>query len=122
MDYLTWKFVHVIGLLLLFSALGGMAALHQAGAVAQAGRLYGALHGVALLVVLGAGFGALSTIGLSNPATWPIWVWIKLVAWLVLGAGLVALKRSGGRSGLVLLSLVAVGAIAAWAALLKPAL
>ena len=122
MDYLTWKVVHLAGLLLLFAALGGVAALQHAGAVERAGRLYKALHGIALLVVLGAGFGALATIGLHSPAQWPAWVWIKLAVWLVLGAGLVVLEHSGRRSGLVLLGLVAVGGIAAWASLMKPTL
>jgi hypothetical protein len=120
MSFATWKLLHVLGILVLFAALGGMAALHASGAAARAGKLYGALHGAALLVVLAAGFGALAAIGLHGPAMWPLWVWVKLLAWLALGAGVVALKRAGERSGLVLGCLVAVGAIAAWAALFKP--
>jgi len=121
MDYLTWKIVHVAGMLLLFAALGGIAALRQAGQPAQARRLYTALHGVALLVLLAAGFGALATLGLHSPASWPAWVWIKLVVWLLLGAGLAVLGRAGRRAGLVLVGLVLLGVVAAWAALAKPA-
>jgi len=120
MDYLTWKIVHIAGMLLLFAALGGVAALRQAGQSAQAGKLYPLLHGVALLVLLAAGFGALATLGLHNPASWPAWVWIKLAVWLLLGAALVALGRSGRRAGVVLVGLVLLGVVAAWAALAKP--
>lgn len=118
MGYLTWKVLHIAGMLLLFAALGGVAALRQAGA--GAGRLYNALHGAALLVLLVAGFGALASLGLHSPGSWPAWVWIKLGVWILLGAGLALLGRAGKRAGALLVGLVLLGTLAAWAALAKP--
>jgi len=42
------------------------------------------------------------------------------VIWLLLGAGLAALKRAGHSAHLVLVLLTLLGAVSAWAALFKP--
>lgn len=119
-SYELWKIIHIVGILTLFGSLGGLAALAQAGAAKAQGKLFRILHGVALAVVLVAGFGLLSTFGLHAPGSWPVWVWIKLVVWLALGSSLVAMRRVPGRAGTIFLILILVGAIAAWAALTKP--
>lgn len=119
-SYELWKVLHIAGILLLFGSLGGLAALAQAGASKTQGKLFGILHGVALAVVVLAGFGLLASFGLHAPTSWPAWVWIKLAVWLTLGAALVAIRRAQRSAGFVFLALVVVGAIAAWAALAKP--
>ena len=115
LGYASLKVVHVLGVLLLFASLGGLAALRGVG-----GRPYKILHGVALLVVFVAGFGLLAGLGLHSPGSWPAWVWIKLVVWLLLGASLAAIKRADRHAELLLLGLTILGAVAAWAALAKP--
>lgn len=122
MPYATWKVIHILGILTLFASLGGLAALRMIG---ETGRpkgtaLFNALHGLALALVLLAGFGLLAKLGISSPAAWPGWVWLKLLIWLLLGASLVALKRAGRHAGIVLVVLTLLGATAAWAALFKP--
>ena len=122
MSPVFWTVLHIAGMLLLFGALGGVAALAHAGAPATAGKLYRALHGVALLVLLVAGFGALAKLGLSSPGSWPAWVWGKLLIWLLFGASLTLLARAGRRAGIVLVGLALLGAVAAWLALTRPSL
>ncbi|HKQ60971.1 MAG TPA: hypothetical protein VJS92_06750 [Candidatus Polarisedimenticolaceae bacterium] len=112
LSYETWKVVHLAAGLLLFAALGGLVVARQ--------RLQSMLHGVALLGLLVAGFAILAKLQIYAPGAWPAWVWIKLVAWLLLGASPVALKRAPDRAGWVLTAMVLLGAIAAWAAVAKP--
>jgi len=45
---------------------------------------------------------------------------VKLGVWILLGAGLVILKKAGTVSGVVLLLLVLLGAVAAGSAIFKP--
>jgi len=116
--YSSWKLVHLVGVLMLFASLGGLVALRGAGGAGE--RLYKMLHGIALLVVFVAGFGLLAGLGLHSPGSWPAWVWIKLLVWLLLGASLVAIKRTARHTEVLLLALVILGAVAAWAAIAKP--
>ncbi len=119
MDPVVWTVVHVAGMLMLFAALGGVLALAQVAQPAGA-KLFRALHGVALLVLLVAGFGALAQLGLSSPASWPAWVWAKVLIWLLFGAALTLVSRARRRAGLVLVGLVVLGALAAWLARARP--
>jgi hypothetical protein len=119
-SYELWKLVHVAGLLILFGALGGIAALAQAGAEKAQGKLFGILHGIALAIIVVAGFGLLATFGLHAPGSWPAWVWIKLAVWLAMGAALVVVRRARDKAGLVFLVLVLLGVVAAWSAITKP--
>lgn len=120
MSYLTYKVLHLIGVLLLFVSLGGLLGLRMVPAPQAseaASRLLRMLHGVALLVILVAGFGLMARLGLL--ATWPAWIWIKLVLWLVFGAMVVAIRRAEGLARALLLLLPLLGGLAAWAAVYK---
>jgi hypothetical protein len=118
LDLTLWKVIHVVGALTVFMALGGLVALGAAGPERQ--RLFKALHGIGLLVVLVAGFAMLGRLGMGGPGTWGTWVWIKLVVFALLGASLVAIRRAERWGHTVLLALLLLGAVATWAALSKP--
>jgi uncharacterized membrane protein SirB2 len=120
MSFLAYKVLHLIGVLLLFVSLGGLLGLRMVPAPQAseaASRLLRMLHGVALLVILVAGFGLMARLGLL--ATWPAWIWIKLVLWLVFGAMVVAIRRAEGLARALLLLLPLLGGLAAWAAVYK---
>lgn len=122
MSYQAYKLLHLLGIFVLFGSLGGLAALRMAvdAGKVQGTRVFNVLHGLALAIVFIAGFGMLAKLGLGAPGSWGAWVWIKLVIWLLLGAGLAALKRAGRSAHLVLVLLTLLGAASAWAALFKP--
>jgi hypothetical protein len=122
MSYEAYKVLHLVGVFSLFASLGGLAALQVTSAAESppGKRLFGILHGVALALVVVAGFGILTQLGMPSPAGWPLWVWIKLGVWLLLGASLVALRRAGARAGFLLIVLILLGGVSAWSAITKP--
>ena len=113
----VYKVIHLLGILLLIGGLGALWAL--AASVAEETRrgvrkLLLAVHGTSMFVILFAGFGMLARLGISG--SWPLWVWIKILIWVLLGASPVLLRRAEKPiSGLFFL-LTALGVIAAWAA------
>ena len=121
MSLAAYKVLHLFSAFLLFAALGGF----TLAAVARrndrdAGRaIASASHGIALVLLLVTGFGALARLDISNPALWPGWVWAKLAIWLLLGAA-VMVRRFPGAAGLLWWLWPILGGVAAWLALYKP--
>ncbi len=121
MSFAAYKVIHILGVLFVFASLGALILASRDGAWGGRGRkLAGMTHGIALLVVLIAGFGALARHGMSNPAHWPLWVWIKALIWLILGGIIVVIRRSPQLSTLLWWLLPLLGGIAAWAAIYQP--
>lgn len=91
LPYQVYKLVHVLGIALVYSALGGVLVHVLNGgdkATHRARGLVAATHGIGMLLILVGGFGMLARLGLdfgSSP-----WVHVKLLIWLLLG-GAVAL-------------------------------
>jgi hypothetical protein len=118
----AYKVLHILGVLFTFIALGGLLlASRTSGERVDDRKLAGMLHGIGLVIILITGFGALARLGISNPAIWPMWMWLKVVLWLALGASLVLIKRAPGLRTLLWILLPVLGALAAYAALYKPA-
>jgi len=114
----TYKIIHLAGIFLLIGGIGGMWAMAAASteeARGAARRLLMASHGVAMLLILLAGFGMLAKLGISG--AWPLWVWIKIAIWLLLGALPVLLNRSARASSALFYLAPLLAAIAAWAVL-----
>jgi hypothetical protein len=104
--------LHLCGVLMLFLGLGGMFA-SEGG---KGSKLFPALHGVGLLVMLVAGLGVAHKSGLG----WPAWLLAKIACWVVLGAVPVLVKRGVLPRFLALLLVLALGGVAAWLGHAKP--
>lgn len=120
MSYETYKVVHLLSAFILFAVAGGVA-LFAANGGDKAGnvhrKLVGALHGLALVGLLVAGFGLLARLGMGGI---PGWVWAKLVLWLIIG-GIATLPYKKPELGKVFLWLIPVlGGLAAFLAISKP--
>jgi hypothetical protein len=121
MSLAAYKVLHVLGSLFLFTALGAMLLAARDRDGTPAGRkLAGMTHGLGLVVLLVSGFGMLAKLAISNPAAWPLWLWLKLVIWLAFGAVLVVIRRAPNLTGLLWWILPVLGALAAYLALYKP--
>ena len=132
MSLLVYKVLHIAGALCVLFGLGGLSALSLTAPASPAegaaegeasepskppGRaLFSALHGLGLLLLLVAGFGALAKLGIKAP---PGWVWVKLMLWLALGAAPVVLKRAKLPTP-ALIGIPLLAALAGAFALLKP--
>src|SRR5262245_48856972 len=120
MSLYVYKVLHLLGIFLLFAALGGLVLRRIADRGATpardaASRLAGATHGIALILLLVSGFGLLAKLGLALPA----WAVAKLVIWLLMGALVVVIRRSTS-AGWLWWALPALGVLAAWLAIYKP--
>jgi hypothetical protein len=76
------------------------------------------LHGIGMALMLFAGFGAISRLGLDFP--WPLWLWGKLTAWLLLGALPSMHKRGVVPTNIAWLVALGLGAGAAYLAFFQP--
>lgn len=118
----VYKLLHLLGIMLLFASLGGMAVLGLRGGedreVAPLRKLLSIVHGVSLLVVFVAGFGLMARLGIMTG--WPTWIYVKLALWLVLGAAVVLVRRTPELGRVWLLLLPLVGGAAAWVAFTHP--
>jgi hypothetical protein len=118
-----YNVVHVVGIVLLMSALGG-AAVRAMGNPADASpstrRILAILHGVGAFVVLLGGFGMLARLGLAGGSRFPGWLWVKLVIWAALAAALFLPRRWPKLAFPLLLALPLLGGLAAYMAIYKP--
>ena len=115
--YVSYKLLHVVGLLLLFSGMGGQ----LLGSVSERDRApKGAtiLHGVGLFAMLVGGFGMMARLGVQWP--WPGWLIVKLGVWLAIGALPVVVRRQLLSRTLAWWVAAVLGALAAWLAINKP--
>lgn len=114
----AYKVMHLLGIFLLLTGMGGVWALSVVGTPDRSSgtrRLLMISHGIAVLLVLVAGFGLLAKLGVMG--AWPAWVWLKIGIWVVLGGLPALLLRTEKGSGLLLYLAPLLAAIAATAAL-----
>ena len=117
----AYKVIHILGMMLMFTALGGLLIASRAGVTTGVSRkTAGITHGIALLLIFVSGFGALAALGFSKPGTWQLWVWLKLLIWLIFGGITVLIRRSSRAATLLWWVLPILGALAAYLALYKP--
>lgn len=121
-SYQVYKIVHLVGMFALFTVLGGIAlhALNGGTRASNTGRkLIGAMHGLALFIILLGGFGMLARLGLVHGML-PGWVLAKIAIWIALPVlGLVAYRKPAAAK-VLLVALPLLGGLAAWIALYKP--
>jgi predicted ferric reductase len=113
-SYETYKVIHILAALTVFLALGGA----LIPATGKAAKWIAPVHGTALLFSLVAGFGLLARLGLVNGM--PMWAIAKLVIWAALGAWLMVAKRKLLPPAASISLLLALGALAAYFAVVKP--
>ncbi len=121
-----YKVLHILGIMLMFCTLGGLAMLswQTRGAQAVKDEVTAArkrltmLHGIAMLVILVAGFGLMAKLGMMKG--WPVWIYGKLAIWLLFGAAATAVRKLADHGKLWIGLLPLLGAIAAYLAVVHP--
>lgn len=120
MPYEFYKVLHIVGILMVFLALGGAALAGTAGLGKDHPwrKPLALTHGLGMLIVLVGGFGLLARLKFTG-WPWPGWAVLKLVIWILLGGLLVLAKRQqGGRIAWWIALLL--GGTAAYLAIFKP--
>lgn len=117
MSYEFYRVLHVFSIILLFTSLGTLAAV-GGGESARLRRVATIAHGVALTLVLVAGFGLLAKLAMFGAI--PVWAWLKLVIWLLLAMAVLPLRRRPEWAVWLWLLLPIAGGAAAWLAIGKP--
>jgi uncharacterized membrane protein len=127
-SYQFYKVAHIVGLILVMSALGATALHAINGGTRQTNRARGlvaGLHGVGVLVILVAGFGMLARLGVmrgTQPGAGALsgWVVAKIVIWVLVAAALMIPYRRPALARPLYLLLPVLGGAAAYLAIYKP--
>src|SRR5690606_42133901 len=96
MSYEFYKILHFLGIMVLFTSLGGLVLQSWLskpdGPLPGAKKMLAISHGVALLIIFVAGFGLMAKKGPMSGGS-PLWIFVKLGVWLVPGAALGLIPR-----------------------------
>ena len=118
-----YTIVHIIGVVTLMAALGGVALHAMNGGTGhdnRSRRFTATLHGVGAFLVLLGGFGMLARLGVAHGAIFPAWIWAKLLIWVFLAAAPFLPYQRPALARWLMLGLPVAGGLAAWMALYKP--
>jgi len=116
MPYLVYKLLHLLGVVMVLAAAGGVAVHAANGGRREDNELRGllaAMHGIGLVLSLLAGFGMLG-------GSMPGWAWAKLVIWLFFGAALTLAYRGQAAARALVVAVPLLAALAAALSLFKP--
>ncbi len=123
MSYEVYKVLHLLGVMLLFLSLGGIALNGVRGgdreSLGGARKLAAVTHGIAMLLLIFGGFGLMARLGIShtNPTGW---VLAKIGIWILMGGSIAILLRKAEWSKAMWFALPLLGAVAVWLAVVKP--
>lgn len=117
MDITFYKIFHIIGIIMLFLAIGGAVIRAALGAKNEVLEKFVIInHGIAVLLILISGFGQLAKIGMEFHS----WVVVKIAIWLLMGAIILPIKKAPDKKYLWWFIALALGSIAAFMGLYKP--
>lgn len=121
MSYGFYKVLHLISIMAVYLALGAMIfhMMNGGGKKFPKKKFLMITHGIALFFILLAGFGLLARLQITQ-MPWPIWVWLKLAVWLVLGAITAIIYRKPKWAAVLWFVTLALGGYAAYLANFKP--
>jgi hypothetical protein len=120
-SYSVYKIVHLVGVLMVFLALGGVVtSAINGGLKDHAWRKPMAItHGIGLLLSLVGGFGLLARIGVSHGGL-PGWVVAKLGIWILFAILIRVVSKKPNWAKPVWPFMIILGAMAAYLAGSKP--
>lgn len=116
MSYELYKVLHVTGLALLLLGLGGLLFASKE----QRPRLAIILHGTGAIVMAVAGFGILAKLNMSSPGSWPGWLMVKIVLFVVVALLPTLLRKEIVPRGFGWILVAALVFGGAWLAIAKP--
>ncbi|MCU0635744.1 MAG: hypothetical protein MUE41_12785 [Gemmatimonadaceae bacterium] len=126
-SYEFYELLKILGIVLVFTSLGGVAIHAANGGTKQSSRtrlLTIVVHGIGSLLILTGGFGMLARRGYfatdGGLAALPTFIWIKIVCWVVLSAVIFMPYRKPSAARWMFLGFPLVAVLAVYMALAKP--
>jgi hypothetical protein len=114
--------MHIMGIALLFTAMGGVAIHVANGGTKGASRtrtLVAIVHGLGALMILTGGFGMMARLGMMGHGL-PGWIMVKLFIWVLLSGVILLPYRSAALARPFFIGLPLLAGVAAYMALYKP--
>lgn len=112
MNYETYRLIHFIGIFILMFAFGSL----FTGEKSTKGAAIG--HGIGLVLILLGGFGMQAKVKDVYTAVYgtsfPTWMILKLVVWLLFGASMVLAKRRVVKGATAWILIIALAVASAW--------
>lgn len=118
-EYATYRVIHLAGIFFLLFSLSSLIILSQ-NKIARGKTLFSAIHGISLFIIILGGFGLLARLGIVHGADWPVWVWVKLIIWLIMGISVYFIKKYPDYSNYFWVLIPVLAIIAAYLAVNKP--
>ena len=120
MNILIYTWLHIVSIIILVIGFSTLIAAKVAKeeAVQRLSKLGAIFQGIGLLGILVSGFGMLARLNLKLSQTG--WLHPKLLIWLLLGVGIVALKRNWLPSKIAYALLIILLGTSAYLAIFKP--
>ncbi|MBC7427378.1 MAG: SirB2 family protein [Bacteriovorax sp.] len=106
-SYETYKILHIFMIMMTLSAMG---------AVITEGRWiprtsFKIVIGITSFLILVGGMGLLARLGFKHGEGFPVWVYVKILTWLVLNISLIILFRSQKKNTKILFTWIAFAAV-----------
>ncbi|MEI6739688.1 MAG: hypothetical protein WCK74_05180 [Gemmatimonadaceae bacterium] len=117
-----YEIIHIIGIAMLFAAIGGVA-IHAANGGSKANTstrgFMAALFGTGSFLILLGGFGMMARLGIVRGMP-PGWILVKMVIWLVLSAIVLVPYRKPALAKPFAILLPLLAGLAVYMAVYKP--
>ncbi len=83
-------------------------------------KLASIMHGISMFIVLLGGFGLLARLETIHGMDWPLWVWAKLIIWIVMGGMIFFIKKLHSQAAVLWFTVPIFAVIAVYLAVYKP--
>lgn len=112
-----YQVLHFLGIFMIFLGYGGLIVRAVTDPANKRLRKLGAItSGIGLFLVLLGGFGLLARLGYG----WPLWILVKVVIWVALGALIAVINRKPELSGTTWWGTLLLGLVAILMVVFKP--
>jgi hypothetical protein len=117
MPYEFYKILHFTGLIITFTSLAGYIFYLLGNKTGDKKKFFSILHGVGLIILLVSGFGLAARLGYMQQL--PMWIYVKLAIWFLVGAALTVIKKQVLSPMGLYVMIVVLGVLAAVTAVTK---